>query len=118
MKKRFQSKYLTMILFLAFLAVMYLTNIPPLVNGCKAAATEFLQNGTIAPTHITQAHSRNFWQKERLINLNGGIQRLLGARAINERYLMDNGHMTYTLEKYDMRDGAQNTLDFSKVNVI
>ena len=112
MKKRFQSKYLTMILFLAFLAVMYLTNIPPLVNGCKAAATEFLQNGTIAPTHITQAHSRNFWQKENLINLNGGLHRLLGARAINDRYLMDNGHMTYTLEKYDMSEGAQKTLDF------
>ena len=112
MKKRFQSKYLTMILFLGFLAVMYLMNIPPLIYGCKVAASEFVHNGTLSPSHITQAHSNNFWQKESLINLNGGIHRLLGARAINDRYLMDNGQMTYTLEKYDMSEGAQKTLDF------
>ncbi len=106
MKKRFQSKYLTMILFLGFLAVMYLMNIPPLIYGCKVAASEFVHNGTLSPSHITQAHSNNFWQKESLINLNGGIHRLLGARAINDRYLMDNGQMTYTLEKSSIPTGS------------
>jgi len=52
--------------------------------------------------------------KEQLVTLNGGVQKLLGKREVNNRYLLDNGHMTYVIPELDMENIASVTQSFSE----
>lgn len=97
MKKLFSMRNLTALLFLLFLALFFLLSLKPFLRESYFAIVG--SGGT------AQAESRfneflpgkSFW-----VNLNGGVHKLLGSREVNERYLMDNGQMTYIIPELDM----------------
>ena len=109
MKKLFSMRNLTALLFLLFLALFFLLSLKPFLRESYFAIVG--SGGT------AQAESRfneflpgkSFW-----VNLNGGVHKLLGSREVNERYLMDNGQMTYIIPELDMGRIAQNTADFAE----
>lgn len=112
MKKLIQAKFLTMICFLIVLFVVFFQNISDVIYGCRATAWNLLHNKELDLSIIQEYHDKGFTETNRLITLNGGFQRLMGARGVNERYKLDNGHLTYVVEQHDVYTLAQNTVAF------
>lgn len=109
MKKLFSLRNLTALLFLLLLALFFLLSLKPFLRESYYGI--FGGGGT------AQAESRfnEFLPGKSLwIDLNGGVHKLLGSREVNERYLLDNGQMTYIIPELDMGDIAQNTADFAQ----
>ncbi len=108
MKKLFSFRYLTSLAFLLFLLAFFALGLKSFLqeswhalrDGGGPAAAESRYNETLP--------GRDLW-----INLNGGLQRVIGRREVNDRYLMDNGQMTYVIPELDMNAIAQNTADFA-----
>ena len=108
MKKLFSLRNLTAVLFLLFLAFFFLLSLKPFLRESYYG----IRGGDTA-----QAESRfnEFLPgKSFLVNLNGGVHKLLGCREVNERYRLDNGQMTYIIPELDMGGIAQNTVDFAE----
>lgn len=112
MKKLFQTKYLTMLCFLILLAVMFVRSIIPAGIGIISAGSTFLNTGKLDFSSVESIYNERFEGKYWFITLNGAIQKILGARVVNERYQLDNGHLTYIIDEYDMDSIAQNTVAF------
>lgn len=112
MKKLFQSKYLTMLCFLVLLAAMLVTSIRPVKQGLRLAANTFLDTGKLDFSSVERFFNETYKGKYWFITLNGAFQKALGARVVNERYQLDNGHLTYIIGEYDMDGIAGNTVAF------
>lgn len=112
MKKLFHIKNLTLICFLLLLAVLFQRGIPHVCRGFSAAIDTYKHTGTVDFSIVEEEYNHNFFGKYHFINLNGAYQKLMGARVVNQRYLMDNGHLTYVIEEYDIEGIARNTVDF------
>ena len=112
MKKIFRTKYLTLFCFLALLSVMFWQGIPEVCVGLAHAAKEFTNTGKLDFFIVEEKYNENFKGKYFFITLNGAYQKIMGARVVNERYLLDNGHLTYVIDEYNMEGIAQNTVEF------
>ena len=112
MKKLFSTKYLTTVLFLLLLAVSFLMSIVPFLYGCRVAAWDLLYKHTLNLSVIEELYQDSFCGKNFFVTLNGGFQRLMGAREINQRYRLDNGHISYVIGEIDVDGIASNTVDF------
>lgn len=112
MKKIFRTKYLTSLCFLALLSVMFWKSIPGTGLGLIYMAKNVVDTGEINFFIVEETYNTHFKGKYFFINLNGAYQKMMGARTINERYLLDNGHLTYVIGEYDMEGIAQNTIEF------
>lgn len=112
MKKLFQTKYLTLLCFLLLLSVMFLLGIPEACRGLRHAAKVFLNDGKIDFSVVEEEYNANFKGKYFFVTLNGAYQKMMGARVVNERYMLDNGHLTYVIGEYDMEGIARNTVEF------
>ena len=112
MKKLLQTKYLITILFLLFLLVMYLLSLSPFLNGCRVAVWNLVYKNTINLSVVEQHYNDVFCGKGLFVTINGGFQHLIGAREVNERYQLDNGHITYVIDEYDMSSIGKNTVQF------
>ncbi len=109
MKKIFSFRWLTALCFLLFLAAFFVLSLKPFLRESWYALSV---GGSTA-----QAESRfnEFLPgKEQWVTFNGGVQRLLGRREVNERYRLDNGQMTYIIPELDMSGIAGNTADFAR----
>lgn len=115
MKKIFKTKYLTMVCFLVFVTTMCLLTIPSFYMGAKRMALIWLNVGKLDVSVIETMYSEEFTGKCWFINGNGVIQRLTGARVVNERVKLDNGHLTYTIPKENIGGFAENTIAFKNV---
>ena len=110
MKKLFSFRHLTALCFLLFLALFFLLSLRPFARESYYA----LRAG--GGTALAESRFNDFLPgKDALVTLNGGVQRLLGRREVNQRYRLDNGQMTYIIPELDMEPIAQNTVDFARV---
>lgn len=112
MKKIFKPKYTTAICFLILIFGFYFFSIRPVARGGRSFFREFLQNGTVDFSIIETTYQADLPANHFFITLNGGFQRLIGARNVNERYLLENRQLTYVIEEYDMNGIAGNTVAF------
>ena len=109
MKKLFSFRYLTALCFLLFLALFFLLSLRPFARESYYA----LRAG--GGTALAESRFNDFLPgKDALVTLNGGVQRLLGRREVNQRYRLDNGQMTYIIPELDMEPIAQNTVAFAR----
>lgn len=109
MKKLFSFRYLTALCFLLLLALFFLLSLRPFARESYYA----LSSG--GGTALAESRFNDFLPgKDALVTLNGGVQRLLGRREVNQRYRLDNGQMTYIIPELDMEPIAQNTVDFAR----
>ena len=107
MKKLFSLRYLTAWCFLLFLALFFLLSLGPF-----AAALRELRGPDTAP--VEAAYQQVMPRKTDFVTINGGFRRLLGERAVNERYRLDNGQLTYVIPELDMTRIAANTVAFAE----
>ena len=107
MKKLFSLRYLTAWCFLLFLALFFLLSLRPF-----AASMRKLQGPDTAP--VEAAYQQAMPRKTDFVTVNGGFRRLLGERAVNERYRLDNGQLTYIIPELDMTPIAANTVAFAE----
>ena len=70
----------------------------------------WLNTGKLDISVVETMYSEEFTGKYHFITANGAVQRLMGARVVNERYKLDNGHLTYTVPKEDVDGFAENTV--------
>lgn len=115
MKKQFHTKYLTMILFLLLLTGIFLQNLSALYEGARQMGYSIVKFGIVNSSLFESAYNEGFTGKNTFITANGAIQRLFGASVVNERVRLHNGHLTYTIDEYDMQELAQHTVDFRDV---
>lgn len=112
MKKFLSTKYLTSACFLVLLGIMLAGSLRP----CYYIAYQQLQNlraGTgISIPQIEYNYNDSLFGKQSYITLNGAFQRFMGLRHVNDRYRMDNGHLTYVIPKTDVTVQAENTIAF------
>lgn len=109
MKKIFSFRSLTALCFLLFLLFFFILSLKPFLRESYYA---FL--GGEGPAEAESRFNDYLPGKEQLVTLNGGVQRLLGKREVNERYRMDNGHLTYVIPELDVSAIAENTVSFSQ----
>ena len=109
MKKIFSLRYLTALCFLLVLALAFVFSLKPFLRESYYA----FRGGADSATAESMFNAF-FPAKEQLVTLNGGIQRVLGKREVNERYRLDNGQLTYIIPKLDMHDIAANTVRFDE----
>lgn len=112
MKKLLQTKYMTMLCFLSLLTIMFWQGIPQVYKGFENGVNDFQNTGMVNFSTVEAVYNDNFTDKSFFITLNGAYQRLMGARIVNERYRLDNGHLTYIIGEYDMEQLAGNTVEF------
>lgn len=112
MKKRFQTKYLTMFCFLGLLAGLFCQGVSPVYKGFVNVTNNYQTNGQIDFSTVEGTYNSQFKGKNFFITLNGAYQKLMGARVLNERYKLDNGHLTYLVSEEDVQTIARNTVDF------
>lgn len=110
-KQRFLS-YLMTIFFLLFIGVFFLMSLYPLAAGGYRMVRDLLDGVPTGTSVIESVYNERLPAKNLLVTMNGGLQRLLGARSINDRYLLDNGQLTYTIDSYPMNKIAENTVAF------
>lgn len=115
MKKLFQSKYFTMLGFLCVLGVMFLFAVLPVRQGFIRMMDHYRDTGEIDFGIVETGYIDSFKGKDGFLNLNGAYQRLMGARVLNERYKLDNGHLTYIIPRHDMQKIASQTVLFRDV---
>ena len=109
MKRHFSFACLTALCFLLFLLAFFLPSVKPFLRETYYA----LRNGG-DPGMVEENYNEYLPFKEQLVTLNGGVQKLLGKREVNNRYLLDNGHMTYVIPELDMENIASVTQSFSE----
>ena len=112
MKKRFQTKYLTMFCFLGLLAGLFCQGVSPVYEGFVNTANNYQTTRQIDFSTVEETYNGQFKGKNFFITLNGAYQKLMGARVLNERYKLDNGHLTYLVSEEDVQTIARNTVDF------
>lgn len=112
MKKIFSFKYLTSVCFLALLGIMLAGSLHPAGQILRGQMESISAGEGFSTSQAEQEYNVALPHKFFYVTLNGGFQRLMGVRYINERYLMDNGHMTYVIPKTDVTPMAENTVAF------
>ena len=103
-----------MVIFLFLLLIMFVMNLPSLFYGCRVAAWNLLNKSTFNLYVIEDYHTESFWCKTELITFNGFLNRIMGARKLNGRYKLDNGHMTPIVSECDVTAYAEQTVNFQK----
>lgn len=112
MKKLFSIRYLTLWCFLLLLAVFFLLSLRPFASAARLAVGT--ARGEEAIAVLEGGFNEALPKKTLFVTLNGGFRRLLGERAVNERYRLDNGQLTYVIPETDVEGIAANTAAFAQ----
>ena len=114
MKRFFSIRNLCTLLFLLLLAVFLFLALWPFGSTALRGA-RMLAEGKGLDTQSLEAYfnDRLGEHMHPFITLNGGVERLLGKRAVNERYRLDNGKLTYVIPELDMGKIADRTVKFA-----
>ncbi len=115
MKKFFSIKNICALLFLLLLALFLALAAWPFGSTVLRGARMFAQSGAL-DTQSLEAYfnDRLGEHMSPFITLNGGVERLLGKRAVNQRYRLDNGKLSYVIPELDMSGIAAKTAAFSR----
>lgn len=114
MKKLFTTKNLTALCFLLLLLVKMVLGCRTLYYGAYQLLTTWRESHVLDISGLEYLYNDGLPYKEYLLDLNGGFQRLLGMRCVNERYRLDNGQLTYIIPETDITGIADNTVAFSQ----
>ena len=113
MKKFFNIKNCCALVFLLLLTLGFLVSFRPLgsmvLRGMRSLGTEQVLSPQDAEKYFNTRLNETMTP---LITLNGGVERVLGKRAVNERYRLDNGKLTYIIPELDMSGIAEKTVEF------
>lgn len=112
MKKYLSTKNLTALCFLLLLAVMLLLGARTLYYGAYQSLATWRESRVLDISGLEYLYNDGLPYKEYLLDLNGGFQRLLGMRCVNDRYRLDNGQLTYIIPETDVAGIADNTVAF------
>ncbi len=115
MKSFFSIKNLCTLLFLLLLAVFLVLGAWPFGSTLLRGARQ-LASGKVPDTKALEVYfnDRLGEHMQPFITLNGGVERLLGKRVVNERYRLDNGKLTYIIPELDMSGIAEKTVAFGR----
>lgn len=111
MKKRIFN-YLTAICFLLLLAGFYAFSIYPAGSSAKLFLIEFFKGQEVSTADIEASYTKRMPARQFFISLNGGFQRLMDVRYVNEIAKLDNGHIIYLIPDNDVAPLAEKTADF------
>lgn len=114
MKTKFTVKQFTALLFLLFLAVNFLLGLYPFALGTYRMLRDMAHGEKLNLETVEYTFNDSFPAKGFLITVNGGLQRMLGARNLNYRVLQNNGHLTYTIDREEVSGFAADTLVFAE----
>lgn len=112
MKKFLSLKYLTTVCFLLILGAMLVGLIRPTYYAIYTQLQNIRSGQGVSVQNFEYAVNDSLPRKQAYITLNGGFQRLMGLRHVNERYRLDNGQLTYVIPKTDVTGMAENTIAF------
>lgn len=112
MKKFLSLKYLTSACLLAILAVMLAGSLKPCFYIAYGQLQSLRSGSGISISQVEAEYNDALPYKLQYITLNGGFQRLLGLRSVNDRYRLDNGHLTYVIPQMDATEAAEHTAAF------
>lgn len=114
MKKYFSTKNLTALCFLLLLAVMLVLGVRTLYYGTYQTFATWRESHVLDISGLEYLYNDGLPYKEYFLDLNGGFQRLLGMRCVNDRYRLDNGQLTYIIPETEVAWKAENIADFQK----
>lgn len=112
MKKIFSLKYLTSVCFLAFIGFMLVYNARPAFYVAYHQLENIRSGSGFSKAQAEYEYNDSLPGKSFYVSFNGGFQRLMGIRSVNERYKLDNGHLTYVVPQMDTTAMAENTVAF------
>lgn len=112
MKKIFSLKYLTSVCFLAFIGFMLVYNARPAFYVAYHQLENIRSGSGFSKAQAEYEYNDYLPGKSFYVSFNGGFQRLMGIRSVNERYKLDNGHLTYVVPQMDTTAMAENTVAF------
>lgn len=112
MKKFLSLKYLTSACFLVLLGIMLAGSLRPVYYEAYHQLQNLRSGNGISISEIEYEYNDALPGKQLYITLNGGFRRLLGQRYVNERYRLDNGHLSYVIPEMDVTAPAENTAAF------
>lgn len=114
MRKFFSMKNLCALLFLLLLAIGFALGLRPLGSTALRAVRALRGGETLSAREAESYFNTRLGESmSPLITLNGGVERLLGKRAVNERYRLDNGKISYVIPELDMSGIAEKTIAFA-----
>lgn len=108
MKQYLSTKNLTALCFLLLLAVMFLLGLRTCYYGAYQMLATWRESHVLDISGLEDQYNDGLPYKESFLDLNGGFQRLLGIRYINERYRLDNGQLTYVIPQTEVDWKAEN----------
>ena len=115
MKKMFSIKTLCALVFLLLLALFLALGLRPFGGALLYGARLLGEGKAPEPEKLEAYFSERLGERmSPFITLNGGVERLLGKRAVNGRYRLDNGKLTYLIPELDMSGIAAETVAFSR----
>lgn len=112
MKKYLSLKYLTSVCFLAFIGFMLVYNARPAFYVAYHQLENIRSGSGFSKAQAEYEYNDSLPGKSFYVSFNGGFQRLMGIRSVNERYKLDNGHLTYVVPQMDTTAMAENTVAF------
>lgn len=118
MKKKFLAQNLISIVFVLIIGFICVSGLYPFAKRSYNLLVHYIRSGDSNVSQLTQDienyYNENFTLNKTFVSLNGGLQRVIGQRHVNDRYLLNNGHMTYTIAEDDVSDLAKKTVEFNR----
>lgn len=115
MKRFFTVRNLCALLFLLALAFFLAVGLWPFGSTALRGARMLAEGGALDTKSLEAYFNDRLGEHMTpFVTLNGGVERLLGKRAVNERYRLDNGKLTYIIPELDMSRIAARTIDFGR----
>lgn len=112
MKKYLSLKYLTTVCFVALVGTMLIYTLRPTFYVAYHQLENLRSGSGFSREQAEYEYNDSLPGKEFYITFNGAFQRLMGIRNVNDRYRMDNGHLTYVVPEMDVQGIAENTVYF------
>lgn len=111
MKKLF-TRYFTMLCFLLLIGGFYAFSLYPCAKGVHSMLYGLSHGQKVGTGIIEAVYKENFPATNFFVTVNGGFQRLMGVRHVNDIAKLDNGYITYLCGQSDVDPLAMNTVDF------
>ena len=100
--------------FMVVLGIFFVLGIKGFAGGCLNEVRSIAAGKGFSIERLEHYYNERVPLKNALITLNGGFRKILGQRAVNERYRLDNGQLTYVIPELEMNAIAENTAAFRK----
>lgn len=104
------KKNLLAVLFVGFIGVFFLGSFPKYAMQIGQEVYRRALYGGGAFISLSDLFESMVPFDKALVNVNGGFARIMGLRCLNERYVLDDGQITYLVPEVDTEPLAQETI--------